>query len=209
MSNILANLEPPGRTPEGHVIVRISKTDYEQAWTAGIRRMTENLNKADAVDYQRGRNIAEHLAQPLGVLCEVAVARHLNIDWDWDRAVWAAKDHHRYRNDADVGTNIEVRRIKYPNGAASLKANQVGKGLTLFVAYAMPPEFLNIKIVGASPYDRAWHLATPAVYNGVTSKTKRSAPQNTLLKCTCFYPGAKHACDPVPGWDGVNANTAA
>lgn len=199
MSRILEALEPPGRMlgPDKHVIVRLSDDDWVNSWTAGARRVTENLRKSDSEDYARGLNIPEHLAQPLAVMCEVAVARHLGIDWDWDKAVWKAKDHNRFRHNADVGTNIEVRRVKYENGAVNLKSNQVGRGLFVFTAFAMPPEYLNVKILGFRNYDEAWDLAKPAVFKGVTSKTKRYLSQNDLLPCTCFNEdGLGHACGP-------------
>lgn len=206
MARLLDTLAPSGVAPDGSVVVRLSREDYEASWAAGIARMMENLNKNDAPDYQRGHNIPEHLAQPLAVMCEVAVARHLGVPWDWDAAVWAAKDHNRFRNNADVGSNIEVRRVKYPNGPVSLRSNQVGKGLTLFVAYAMPPEYLAIKILGARPYDDAWNDAQPAVYGGVTSTTKRSLAQDRLWKCPCAYmrtPDGSH-----PQWSASRENAS-
>lgn len=189
MAKILDALEPAGATPDGHVIVRLDEEDWVNSWTAGAHRVVENLHRQDSRDYQHGLNAPEHIAQPLSVMCEVAVARHLGVEWDWDKAWWKSKDHNKNRHLVDVGNDIEVRRIAKPNSGASLRKNQVGKGLTLYVAYAMPPEYFNIKIVGARRYDEAWEDSRPARYGGKESPTKRVIDQKDLWPCRCYYTG--------------------
>lgn len=189
MAKILDALEPEGAQDDGTVIERLSGHDWVNSWTAGAHRVVENLHRADSSDYSNGLNAPEHIAQPLSVMCEVAVARHLNIDWDWDDAWWESKDHKKKRHLVDVGTNIEVRRITKPHSNASLRKNQLGKGLTLVVAYAMPSEYFNIKIVGIKNYDEAWELGKPAMYGGKPSPTKRTIAKKDLDSCHCYGTG--------------------
>lgn len=201
MSRLLDQLAPPGRTPDGHVIVRLDEDDYARSFDAGARRLFQNLQKVDAASYRNGRNQPEHIAQPLAVMCEVAVARHLGLEFDWDLAVWKAKDHNRFKERPDVGNNIEVRRVRHLNGRPSLRPHQVGKGLILFAAYNEPPEWLNVRIIGARPYDDAWALAEPAQYETQSKSGSRTLHQSALFRCTCFTAFSKHTCPEQPHID--------
>lgn len=196
-TSLLDRLAPPGRTIDGHVVVRLDDEDWALAHLHGARRVAANKAKKDRASYRNGLNEEDRRANTDAVLCEVAVARHLGIDWDWDMASWKAEDHHKFRHRADVGTNIEVRRIRKPHNPPSLRPWQVGKGLILFAAFVMPPEGMNVRIIGWRDYDEAWELAGQATYDKKGSGS-RTLTQDHLLRCTCFYTNAKHVCDPQP-----------
>lgn len=196
-TSLLQRLDPPGRTPQGHVVVRLDDDDWALAHLHGARRVAANKHKLDRASYRNGLNEEDRRANTDAVLCEVAVARHLGLDWDWDMASWEAADHQKFRDRPDVGTNIEVRRVRAPHNPPSLRPWQVGKGLYLFAAYVMPPEGMNVKILGARDYDEAWALAGVATYDKKGSGS-RTLPQQYLHRCPCFYPNAKHTCPPQP-----------
>jgi len=63
-----------------------------------------------------------------------------------------------------VGTNIEVRRLRTKETAA-VRKRQLGKGLFLFVAKPIAPEFRKVEIYGYLEYDVAWSLAVPTTYD--------------------------------------------
>ena len=65
---------------------------------------------------------------------------------------------------ADVGTNIEVRRIRTsPSGA--VRKRQLGKGLQLFIVRPVPPEFRAVELLGWIDHDEAWELGEPSNYD--------------------------------------------
>jgi hypothetical protein len=199
VSRILDDLEPAGRNSAGHVVVRLSEDDYRKSFDAGLGRMFENLHKPDAIDYQRGMNRPEHIAQPLGVLAEVAVARHFEVPFDWDMALWKANEHERHRHRPDLvghGQKFEVKRVNHIDRDVAVNRKDVGNGLTLVVAYAVPPEYLTVKILGWLPYDTAFGIGSVPKWKGAPSTTKRVVPVRQLNRCTCFFPGAKHGNPP-------------
>jgi hypothetical protein len=67
----------------------------------------------------------------------------------------------------DVGTNIEVRRIRTRDKAAVRKI-QVGKGLVLFVAKPIMPEIRSVEIYGWMKYDEAWEVGIQSDYDADT-----------------------------------------
>ena len=193
--SLVDRLELPGLHANGkHTVVRVSDDDWALAHYHGARRVAANKFKKDRASYRNNLNEEDRRANIDAVLCEVAVARHLCLDWDWNMASWPASEHHKHRHRADVGTNIEVRRVRQEGNAPSLRPWQVNKGLFLFAAYVMPPEGMNVKILGWRPYDDAWADAKPAAYDKKGSGS-RTLNQKHLLACTC-HAGERHAFEP-------------
>jgi hypothetical protein len=96
---------------------------------------------------------------------ELAVAKHINRYWSGH--VWDHRDHNQYKTMPDVGTNIEVRRIRTRDKAAVRKI-QVGKGLVLFVAKPIMPEIRSVEIYGWMKYDEAWEVGIQSDYDADT-----------------------------------------
>ncbi|SVD42864.1 uncharacterized protein METZ01_LOCUS395718, partial [marine metagenome] len=69
-------------------------------------------------------------------------------------------EHKARRDTPDVGLNIEVRRVRTSKNAA-VRRHQVGKGLVLVVAYATPPEFRVVDVMGWIHMDEAWEVGVP------------------------------------------------
>jgi len=136
--------------------------EYEHATLVGARRYTANWGKANAPWYRAERMEDDRTAQVAAAICELAVARATNRYWSGH--VWPASEHKARRDTPDVGTNIEVRRVRTSKSAA-VRKHQVGKGLVLFVAYAVPPEFREVEILGSIGMDRAWELGEPSSYD--------------------------------------------
>lgn len=93
------------------VIIKLEAWEYEHACDVGIRRYTANWDKQDAPHYQdKTRQEDNRTAQVASAVCELAVAKHTNRYWSGH--VWHASEHNKYRHIADVGANIEVRRLR-------------------------------------------------------------------------------------------------
>lgn len=150
------------------LIVDLEPWEYAHACDVGIRRFTANWGRGDAEYYNRGRMEDDRTAQVAAAICELAVAKHTNRYWPGH--VWHASDHDKYEDAPDVGRNIEVRRIRTGTSAA-VRKHQLGRGLVLWVAKPIPPEFTQVELYGWMHYDEAWEKGRPSKY----------APQSTRV----------------------------
>ena len=144
------------------MIVSLETWEYEHASLVGARRYTANWGKQDASWYDADRMEDDRTAQVAAAVCELAVAKATNRYWSGH--VWPASEHRRRRGTPDVGRNIEVRRVR-TSKAAAVRKHQVGKGLVLFVAYAIPPEFREVEMLGWMGMDEAWEAGVPSSYD--------------------------------------------
>ena len=104
----------------------------------------------------------DRTAQVAACVGELAVAKATNQYWSGH--VWHKSDHETYKHLPDVGTNIEVRRIRTsPSGA--VRKRQLGKGLQLFIVRPVPPEFRAVELLGWIDHDEAWELGEPSNYD--------------------------------------------
>jgi hypothetical protein len=150
-------------------LIKLEPWEYEHACGVGIRRYTANWSKADAAHYgNKSMQEDNRTAQVAAAVCELAVAKHCNIYWSGH--VWHATDHQKYKHVADVGKNIEVKRLR-TRVNAPVRRHQLGMGLILFVAKPIMPELREVEIYGYIHYDQAWELGTPSDYD----------PDNTRL----------------------------
>jgi hypothetical protein len=138
--------------------VSLEAWEYEWASHVGARRYTANWGKADAPWYDAERMEDDRTAQVAACVCELAVAKATNRYWSGH--VWPPVEHKQRRDTPDVGHNIEVRRVRTSLKAA-VRRHQVGKGLVLVVAYAIPPEFREVDVMGWIHMDEAWEVGVP------------------------------------------------
>lgn len=138
------------------MIVDLDPWEYEHANHVGIRRFTERWGTVNAPWYQDTRMEDDRTAQVAAAICELAVAKHTNQYWSGH--VWKAEKHNAYRDLPDVGLDIEVRRVRTRKGAA-VRERQVGRGLVLWAAQPVEPEFRQVDLWGWIDYDKAWALA--------------------------------------------------
>ena len=144
------------------MIVNLEAWEYEWASHVGARRYTANWGKQNAPWYDGNRMEDDRTAQVAAAVCELAVAKVTNRYWSGH--VWPPVEHKARRDTPDVGHNIEVRRVRTSKRAA-VRKHQVGKGLVLIVAYAVPPELREVEILGSIGMDRAWELGEPSSYD--------------------------------------------
>jgi len=137
------------------MLITFEPWEYEWASNVGVRRFTANWEKQDAKHYDPSRMESNKTAQFAAALCELAVAKHINQYWSG--SFWTADNHDQQKHKADVGRNIEVRRVRTKN-AVAVRKKQVGLGLILFAAKAIEPEFKEVEILGYLDYDKAWEL---------------------------------------------------
>ena len=150
--------------------------EYEWASHVGTRRYIENWRKQDALHYDKSRMEDDRTAQVAACVTELAVAKFINQFWAGH--VWHQSEHSQYKNIADVGTNIEVRRLRTRESAA-VRKHQVGKELILFVAKPILPELREVIIYGCRDYDEAWELGTPSDYD--PENTREISPEHLIL----------------------------
>jgi hypothetical protein len=147
--------------------VDLDPWEYEWASHVGARRYIENWGKGNAAHYDASRMEDDRTAQVAACVCELAVAKHTNRYWSG--SVWKVEHHDRYKHLADVGRNIEVRRLRSRDTVA-IRKHQVGLGLVLFVAKPVMPELRQVNIYGWLPYDDAWEMGEQSDYAPTTTR---------------------------------------
>jgi hypothetical protein len=161
------------------MIVRLLPWEYVHAHDVGIRRFVANWGVPDKPSYQQGNNMPEIIASPAAAITELAVAKALGRYWGGH--VWDNRDHSRHRDISDVEPNIEVRRIRERTNPVSIWQRDYGKGKTLVVAYAIPPEYLEVEILGWLPLDIAWQKGRSVGNNRRTFTTDKLRPIERLI----------------------------
>jgi len=124
-------------------LVRIQTWEYEYAYQVGIRRFTENWGRRDASYYDRDKMEEDQKAQAAAALCELAVAKYLNQYWH--ASVWRAASHRSHKHLADVGNDIEVRRVRTAKGVTVRKKDE---GKRVWGARCLDKEFRRIELLG-------------------------------------------------------------
>lgn len=160
-------------------IVTLEPWEYAHAAHVGAARFAANWGKQDAAHYDKRRMEDDRTAQFAACVAELAVAKHTNRYWPGH--VWHASEHRRYRHVPDVGTNIEVRRVRSRDAGAAVRRHQLGKGLVLWVAYPVGPEFREVELLGWLPYDEAWELGTPSNYDAANTRVVASGLLHPML----------------------------
>lgn len=158
------------------MIINLLPWEYDHASSVGIRRFIANWDVLNAPHYDKSRMEDDRTAQVAAAICELAVARHTGQYWGGH--VWHASEHHLYKDIiADVGNCIEVRRVR-SRPAVAVRSSQIGRGLHLYAARAIEPEFRSVELLGQLPYDAAWELSEPSNF----SESTRYVPLKELLE---------------------------
>ena len=144
------------------MIVNLDTWEYSWACHVGIERFTANWYKEDASYYKRSRMQDDRTAQQAATICELAVAKATNRYWSGH--YWSADRHERNKNIADVGTNIEVRRVRTGESAA-VRKRQLNKDLILFAAKIVDEEFREVDVWGWLTMEDAWEFGEPSDYD--------------------------------------------
>jgi len=126
------------------ITVTFETWEYEHGFSVGVRRYTANWGTRDAPHYDRALMEEDRKASVSSALCELAVAKHLNQYWH--ASVWCAAEHQRHRKLPDVGSNVEVRRLRTAPGVA---VRQGDAGRTIWAARIDDPEFRSCVLLGS------------------------------------------------------------
>jgi hypothetical protein len=145
------------------MIIPLESWEYEHANVVGIGRYTANWGKSDAPYYDKSRMQDDRTAQVAAAVCELAVAKYTNQYWSG--SVWPKEHHSRHKYMADVGLNIEVRRVRTRNSVA-VREKDLGRCLYLWAARAIEPELKEVELLGHIDYDQAWNLAEESQFQG-------------------------------------------
>ena len=144
------------------ILIELEPWEYEHALSIGARRYAANWGKRDAAHYDKKRMEDDRTEQAAACVGELAVAKATNQYWSGH--VWHKSDHATYKHLPDVGTNIEVRRVRTSTSAA-VRKRQLGNKLVLFVVKPVAPEFRTVEILGWINHDRAWKIGEPSGYD--------------------------------------------
>lgn len=149
--------------PDPAPVVDLDPWEYDHACHVGIRRSTANWTTQDAPSYRNDRKQDERTASVAAAVCELAVAKLLGLYWPG--TVWLAPQHRSFRHLPDVAPNIEVRRLRRLTNRAAVRRKDLGRGLNLVVAYAIPDEFRQVQVLGWLPVEEAWGIGVESTYD--------------------------------------------
>jgi hypothetical protein len=144
------------------VEVELRPWEYSLAAQVGAGRTAANYRKTDAAHYDRSRMEDDRTAQHAAAASELATARAMNRYWTGCGA-WFASSHSEFRDLADVGDNVEVRRIREKTGT-TFAVGEKDRGRIVVAAYPEPPEFWTVRILGWIEADEAIEIGRPAGY---------------------------------------------
>lgn len=150
------------------MIVDLYPWEIELAYQVGIRRDNVNATKPDAAHYDRSRMEDNLRASVAAAACELAVARATCCYWTM--SIWDTSQHYKYKALPDVLPNIEVKRVREPENPMVVRRREVGTGMVIVSAYAVPSFFRSVEIKGWLPADEAWSLGKPAAYDTANSR---------------------------------------
>ena len=149
------------------ILIELHPWEYEWALHVGARRYIQNWRKADARHYAKKSMEDDRTAQAAACVGELAVAKLTNQYWGGH--VWPGNRHAEHKGMADVGNNIEVRRVRTSSSAA-VRRKQLEKGLILFVVRPVAPEFRAVEILGWIDHDEAWAKGEPSGYDAENTR---------------------------------------
>jgi hypothetical protein len=152
-------------------IIELQPWEYERGFAVGIARFTANWGTHDAGHYDRSRMEEDRNAQAAAALCEIAVARYTNRYWHGH--VWHRSDHWKNRSDADVGSAIEVRRVRSAN-AVAVRRSDAGK--IVWAAKTVDAEYRQIELLGYVRADEAIETLPPGEKWGYLPLEKLTRP---------------------------------
>lgn len=147
--------------------VRISLTDSDLELAQFVaRRCTDmNMRRGDAPAYAMNaeRMQDNYIANYASARCELATAKHTNRHWN--ASWWKPEDHHLYGDRADVGEDIEVKRIRDPHHNLLLKQKYAILNHILVLAFSNDNTPHNVDLIGWARGPQAWEDGTPPAWD--------------------------------------------
>jgi hypothetical protein len=152
------------------MIIHLQPWEYEYASHIGIRRYTANWNKKDAPHYSnKSKQEDNRTAQVASAIGELAVAKAVNQYWP--ATIWTGEQHDNYKQLPDVGSNIEVRRVRTQD-AVCIRKGDTGRNLIVFAVRPIEKEFREVEVFGFIHADEGYRIGTPVEYGHVVPLTE-------------------------------------
>jgi hypothetical protein len=145
------------------VIVRLERWEREWAEHVARNRNEANEGKQDAAHYDPSRMQDNLTASIASCVAELAVAKGYGLYWDG--AYWTAAEHRKFADRPDVGQNVEVRRTRSSGGRLPVRRRDMERGRVMALAYPVPPDFTEVRLLGTIGAVRGWELGSPADYD--------------------------------------------
>jgi hypothetical protein len=144
-----------------HATLTMQPWEIQHAITIGGGRYIANLGKGNASHYDHKRMEHDLIAQPASVLCEAAVAKHLNVYYDW--SLWTAGDHNKHRQQPDL-IGIEVRRVR-TKPLVTVRKTDVEKGVKVYAAWVNMTNPTKVFVYGYITAAEGWQRGIPADFS--------------------------------------------
>lgn len=142
--------------------------ELDVATQVGTKRYLMNLEKQDKGYYANEHMEHDLTASIYSCVAELAVAKQLNQYWGahW----WLPEKHNYYKGMADVGTNVEVRRLREPNNAVPVRSKDVMQGCVVYGVYvpslkSPKDDIMEVTIVGYINADEGWQQGERPSYD--------------------------------------------
>jgi hypothetical protein len=145
--------------------MRVSLTEEEllRAKERGRQLKEVNLETRDTPAYSdQSRKVYKDEADAGFVMsvAECAVAKATGREWH--AKVWPRSEHHKHKDEPDVGRNIEVRHVTHPSAGLVVRQKDLNRDKVLFLAYPDPAtEFREVEVIGWMKAEDAWENGTP------------------------------------------------
>ena len=120
-----------------------------------------NMRRGDAPAYAMNaeRMQDNYIANYASARCELATAKHTNRHWN--ASWWKPEQHHLYADRADVGDNIEVKRIRNAQHNLLVKQKYALLDHVLVLAFSDDNTPHNVTLIGWCKGPQAWEQGTP------------------------------------------------
>jgi hypothetical protein len=130
--------------------------EIENAIRVGAGRYNMRKDSQDKSYYNNDRKQNDLLASINSAVAECAVAKHTNQYWH--AGVWTNDKHLLFKDQADVGKNIEVRRTREPYNPIPVRKSDVTRGRVVFGVYVKDFEYEEVDIVGYIKSEDGWAI---------------------------------------------------
>ncbi len=159
---------------------RVELTPWEREWAeyVGRKRTEANEGKGNAAHYDPSRMQDNLTANIASCVAELAVAKRLNRYWDG--SFWTAETHDAFADRADVGENIEVRRIRSAGNPLAVRRRDMERGRHMVLAFPHPDEFVVVDVVGWGTAAELFPIGRPADYDTENTRLVEQVLLNPL-----------------------------